>query len=164
MTDKLNEQIKNELFSGHYYLSMAAYCASLNFNGFANFFIVQEQEERFHGMKIFNYIIEKNQDVKIIGLDQPKTEFKSLEEVFDLAWKHEQHVTKLIYKLMDAAVKENDFGTQSFLKWFVDEQVEEEATMLDILDKIKFFGDEKQGLYLLDKELAARTFAPPPAE
>ena len=161
MNDELNEQLKNELYSGHYYLSMAAFCASINMNGFANFFIVQEQEERFHAMKFFNYINEKNGTVIIIALDQPKTDFKSLEEVFELALKHEQLVTGLIYKLMDLAIEEKDHSTQSFLKWFIDEQVEEEANMQGILDKIRLVGERGQGIFMLDQELAQRVFTPP---
>ncbi|OQX94808.1 hypothetical protein B6I21_08700 [candidate division KSB1 bacterium 4572_119] len=124
MTEKINDQIKHELFSGHLYLSMAAYCASIDLDGFANFFIVQEQEERFHAMKFFHYIIEQDKDVKVFGLDQPETEFASLEAVIDAAWKHEQKVTGLINSLMELAISENDFATQSLLKWFIDEQVE----------------------------------------
>ena len=161
MMEKLNEQIKNELYSGHLYLSMAAYCASKDMNGFANFFIIQEQEERFHAMKFFHYIVDQNRDVKIYGLDQPQTKFNSLEEVFDLAWKHEQKVTQLINGLMEIAVAEKDFATQSFLKWYIDEQVEEEATMLGILKKIRLLGEKGHGIFMLDNELAQRTFTPP---
>ena len=161
MTEKLNEQIKNELYSGHLYLSMAAYCASKDMNGFANFFIIQEQEERFHAMKFFHYIVDQDKDVKIYGLDQPQTKFNSLEEVFDLAWKHEQKVTQLINGLMEIAVAEKDFATQSFLKWYIDEQVEEEATMLGILKKIRLLGEKGHGIFMLDNELAQRTFTPP---
>ena len=163
MIEQLNEQIKYELFSGHYYLSMAAYCASKDLEGFANFFIIQEQEERFHAMKFFHYINEQGGDVKIIGLDQPKTDFKSLEEVFDLAWKHEQFVTKLIHKLMDFAIEEKDHATQSFLKWYIDEQVEEESTMLGLLRKIQLVGGKGHGILMLDGELAKRQFTPPAA-
>jgi len=165
MTEMLNEQIKNELYSGHYYLSMAAYCASINMDGFKNFFIVQEQEERFHAMKIFNYLIEKNARVDIRALDQqPKTDFKSLEEVFELALKHEQLVTKLINSLMDQAMDERDHATMSFLKWFVDEQVEEEASMQNILDKIRLVGEKGHGIFMMDKEMEQRVFTPPATE
>jgi len=161
LNDKFNEQIKNELYSGHYYLSMAAFCSSVNMNGFANFFIVQEQEERFHAMKFYNFINERDGMVKILGLDSPKTDFKSLEEVFELAWKHEQLVTRLIYDLMDLAIAEKDHAAQSFLKWFVDEQVEEEATMHEILEKIRLVGEKGEGIFLLDKEMAQRVYTPP---
>ncbi|MBN2009365.1 ferritin [candidate division KSB1 bacterium] len=164
MAAKINEQIKNELYSGHYYVSMAAYCASLDLQGFSNFFIIQEQEERFHAMKFFHYLYEQGHDVKLTGLDQPKTEFASLEEVFDLAWKHEQHVTSLINGLMDLAIEERDYATQNLLQWYIGEQVEEEATMSGLLKKIQQMGDRGAGIYMMDKELAARTFTPPAAE
>lgn len=164
MTEQINEQIKNELYSGHLYLSMAAYCASLDMDGFANFFVVQEQEERFHAMKFFHYLIEQDRDVKIYGLDQPEMEFGSLEKVVEEAWKHEQKVTAMINKLMDLAIKENDYATQNLLKWYIDEQVEEEASMLGVLKKIRIVGEKGHGIFMLDRELAARTFAPPASE
>lgn len=164
MVSKINDQIKNELYSGHLYLSMAAYCSSVDMDGFANFFIIQEQEERFHAMKFYHYLVEQGADVKIYGLDQPKTDFKSLEEVFDLAWKHEQHVTSLINGLMDLAVQEKDYATQSLLNWYIDEQVEEEASMLSILKKIQMVGEKGHGIFMLDGQLAQRKFNPPAAE
>jgi len=164
MAAKINEQIKNELYSGHYYLAMAAYCAANDFEGFSNFFIVQEQEERFHAMKFFHYLNEQGKDVKIYGLDQPKIEFKSLEEVFKLALQHEQLVTSLINGLMDLAVQEKDYASQNLLQWYIAEQVEEEATMLGILKKIQQMGDKGAGIYMLDRELAQRTFTPPASE
>jgi ferritin len=164
MTKTINDQITHELFSGHLYLSMAAYCASIDLDGFANFFVIQEQEERFHAMKFFHYLIEQDRDVAVAGLDQPETQWKSLEDVFDAAWKHEQKVTGLINNLMKIAIEENDFATQSLLKWYIDEQVEEEATMLGILKKIRLVGDKGHGILMLDTELAGRTFTPPAAE
>jgi ferritin len=164
MTKAINDQITHELFSGHLYLSMAAYCASIDLNGFANFFIVQEQEERFHAMKFFHYLMEQDRDVKIAGLNQPETKFASLEAVFDAAWKHEQKVTSLINNLMQIAIDDKDFATQSLLKWFIDEQVEEEAAMLGILKKIKLIGDKGHGILMLDNELAGRSYTPPAAE
>ncbi|MBN1153375.1 ferritin [candidate division KSB1 bacterium] len=160
MMDKINQQIKNELYSGHYYLSMAAYCASIDLEGFSNFFMVQEQEERFHAMKFFHYLVEQGSDVVIYGLDQPKTDFKSLEEVFQLALKHEQLVTSMINDLMDLAIEEHDYATQSLLKWYIDEQVEEEANMLGLLKKIQMVGDRGNGIFMMDRELAQRSFKP----
>jgi len=160
MIDKINDQIKNELYSGHYYLSMAAYCASIDLDGFSNFFVVQEQEERSHAMKFFHYLVEQGADVKIYGLDQPKTEFKSLEEVFELAYAHEQHVTKLITELMDLAIEDKDYATQSLLQWYIDEQVEEEASMQSILKKIQLVGEKGHGIFMIDRELGQRSLTP----
>lgn len=164
MAAKINEQIKNELYSGHLYLSMAAYCSSVDMDGFANFFIVQEQEERFHAMKFYHYLVEQNHDVKVYGLDQPQQDFKSLEEVFDLAWKHEQHVTELLNDIMHLAVEEKDYATQSLLKWYIDEQVEEEASMLKILKQIQMVGEKGHGIFMLDAQLGGRKFSPPAGE
>ncbi|MFC2088010.1 ferritin [Calditrichota bacterium] len=164
MTKELNNQIQFELYSGHLYVSLAAHCASLDLDGFSNFFIVQEQEERFHAMKIFNYIKDQGNDIKIYGLDDPKKEFKDLEEVITFAWHHEQSVTKRFNDLMEIAVKEKDFATQNFLQWFINEQVEEEATLLTLLKKIKLVAGQGHGILMLDNELAARQFTPPVAE
>ena len=158
MAAKINDQIKHELYSGHLYLSMAAYCSSIDMDGFANFFIVQEQEERSHAMKFYHYIVEQDKDVKIYGLDQPKQDFKSLEEVIEMAWKHEQHVTKLLNDIMHLAVEEKDYATQSLMNWYIDEQVEEEASMLGILKKIRMVGEKGHGIFMLDAHLKERKF------
>ncbi len=161
LLEELNEQIKYELFSANYYLSMAAYCASEGLDGFANFFFVQDQEERFHAMKFFHFILEKGERPVIKGLEEPRKDFSSLEEVFELALKHEKFVSKRIYDLMELATKEKEFATISFLKWFVDEQVEEEASMSNILSKISRVGEKGEGIYTLDRDLAQRVFTPP---
>ncbi len=158
MAAKINEQIKNELYSGHLYLSMAAYCSSIDMDGFANFFIVQEQEERAHAMKFYHYLVEQNKEVKIYGLDQPKQDFKSLVEVFDLAWKHEQRITSLLNEIMHLAVDEKDYATQSLIKWYIDEQVEEEASMLKILKQLQMVGEKGPGIFMLDAHLKERKF------
>jgi ferritin len=158
MAAKINEQIKNELYSGHLYLSMAAYCSSVDMDGFANFFIVQEQEERAHAMKFYHYVVEQNQDVKIFGLDQPKQDFKSLVEVFDMACKHEQKVTSLLNDIMHLAVAEQDFATQSLMHWYIVEQVEEEASMLKIFKQLQMVGDKGHGIFMLDMHLKERKF------
>jgi len=164
MAAQINEQIKHELYSGHLYLSMAAFCSSIDMDGFANFFIIQEQEERFHAMKFYHYLVEQDRDVKIYGLDQPQQDFKSLVEVFELAWKHEQHVTGLINKLMDLAREEKDYATQGLIQWYIDEQVEEEASMLAILKKIRMVGEKGHGIFMLDEQLKGRQFNQPAGE
>ncbi len=161
---ELNEQIKYEFFSANYYLAMAAYCAAEGFNGFANFFIVQAEEERFHAMKFFNFINEMDGRALMKAMDEPKNEYSSLEEIFTLAFKHEKFVTGRIYSLMDLAIEEKEHATISFLRWFVDEQVEEEASMSDLLNKVKRLGEKGEGIYMLDKELSQRTFTAPSAE
>jgi len=158
LQDAINNQINKELFSEYYYLSMAAYLSSVGLNGFENFFLIQVQEERFHAMKMYNFLNERGGRVVLSQIDTPKTEFTSSLEVFQLAYEHEQYVTKLINELMDTAIAENDHAARSFLNWFVDEQVEEEASMEGIVNKLELIKGEGNGILMLDKELGARTF------
>lgn len=161
LAQAVNEQINKELFSEYYYLSMAAYLESENLPGFANFFIVQAEEEHFHAMKFFHYMNERGARVELAAIDQPRTEFKSALEVFELALEHEQFVTASINKLMDVAISDNDHASRGFLQWYVDEQVEEESTMEDYVMRLKRIGDQNYGIFMLDKELAGRTFTAP---
>ena len=154
----INTQINKELFSEYYYLSMASYFSSVGLDGFENFFLTQVQEERFHAMKMYRFLNERGGRVILAQIDTPKTEFKSPLEVFQLAYEHEQYVTKLINELMDIAISENDHASKSFLNWFVDEQVEEEASMESIVNKLKLIDGKGNGLLMLNKELATRTF------
>ncbi|MBC8415471.1 MAG: ferritin [Candidatus Cloacimonetes bacterium] len=161
LQDAINKQINKELYSEYLYLSMAAYLESIGLEGFANFFKVQIQEERFHAMKFFDYVNERGGRVILEAIDRPQIEFKSPVEIFEIAYNHEQYVTKLINELMEVAIKENDHAAKSFLNWYIDEQVEEEASMDKILNQLKMIGGKGQGMLMLDKELAARTFTPP---
>lgn len=157
----INYQINRELFSEYYYLSMASYFNSIGLDGFENFFLVQVEEERFHAMKLYRFLNEKGGQVVLQAIEAPKTEFKSPLEVFDLAYQHEQLVSKLINDLMDLAISENDHAAKNHLNWFVEEQVEEEASMESILNKLKLINGEGQGILMLDAELATRVFTPP---
>ncbi|MDA3812868.1 MAG: ferritin [Candidatus Cloacimonetes bacterium] len=160
----VNVQINKELFSEYLYLSMATYFAAEGLSGFENFFIVQAQEERFHVMKFYNFVNERGGRVLLKKLEDPKTDFVSVEEIFELALGHEIFISKSIYELMDLAIEEKDHATKSFLNWFVDEQVEEEASMEAILDKLKLIGGKGHGLLMMDNELGVRTFTPPVTE
>ena len=164
LQDALNDQINKEVFSEYLYLSMAAFSHTHDMDGIANFFHVQAQEEHFHAMKLFNYIIDRGGIVQLKALDAPKTDFKSFIEVFDEQLKHEQYVTKSINNLADMAIKESDHAMLSFLKWYIDEQVEEEATASKILNRVKMVDGKGEGLMLIDTELSARVFTPPPAK
>lgn len=161
MQDKINEQIQKEFYSAYFYLSMEAYLASLNLNGFANFFRVQAQEERDHAMLFFNYLNQVGARVMLRQIDAPKVDFESPEEVFKLALAHEQLVTRSIYSIVDLALEERDHKTHTFLQWFVTEQVEEEANMDNNLKKLKLVGNDGRGILMIDAELAARVYAPP---
>lgn len=161
LNNAINEQINYEFYSAHLYLAMAAYCESQDLPGFANFFKVQVQEENFHAMKFFDYINQRNGRVKLLSINGPKNEYSSVLDTFKDGLEHEQEVTKRIYKLSDIAMDERDHATISFLKWFIDEQVEEESTFDSIIKKLSRIKDDTSALYMLDAELAARTFTPP---
>ena len=161
LQEAINYQINRELFSEYYYLSMASYFNSAGLSGFENFFLIQVEEERFHAMKMYNFLNERGARVCLQAIEAPKTEFKSALEVFELAYEHEKLVSSLINDLMDLAIKENDHAAKNHLNWFVEEQVEEEASMDTILNKLKLIGGEGHGLLMLDNELATRVFNPP---
>jgi ferritin len=163
LQDAFNEQINKELYSEYLYLSMASYCYSLDLEGFANYFLVQVQEERFHAMKMFNFVTDRGGRVMLKPIAGPPTDFKSIVEVYEQTAKHEAFVTASINNLLELSLKENDHAAASFLKWFIDEQVEEEATVAKILGKLKLIGGEGHGMLMIDQELAARTFTPPAA-
>jgi len=157
----LNDQMNFEFLSAHYYLAMASYFEDQDLSGFAHFFIVQAEEERFHAMKFYNFINEMDERATIQSISEPKNEFKSYIDVFETALSHEKEVTKRIYNLMDIATEEREHATVSFLRWFIDEQVEEEATMKNIIKKLQRIGNDSHAIYTLDQELAARIFTPP---
>ncbi len=157
---KLNEQITHEFFSAHYYLAMAAYFKKEDLDGFANFFIVQAEEERFHAMKFFEFINDQGEEAIISGFQNPKRDFESAEEIFSLALEHEKLVSSLINDLMELAQEDKHYPSISFLQWFIDEQVEEEASMSKLLNQLRRVGEKGHGILMLDRELGARTFSP----
>jgi len=161
LEDAINAQINKELYSAYFYLGMSAYCNTLDLDGFVNFFHVQYQEETFHGMKMYNYLLERGGNVVLSKINTPPQNFKSPLDVFQQTLDHEKVVTKSINDLMDLALKENDHATISFLKWYVDEQVEEESTINKLVNKMKLIGDNVGGLFIIDSELKARVFTPP---
>jgi ferritin len=154
--DAINSQIVKEMYSSNLYLSMASYYADNNLNGFANWMRVQADEELQHAMKFFDYLLDRGGRPVVGAIDAPQTEWKNALDVFEHALKHEQYVTEEINKIADLAIDERDHATTSFLKWFIDEQVEEEATTGEIVDRLKLVGDNSNGLFMLDNELKAR--------
>ncbi len=161
MDAALNEQVKWELYSAYLYLSMASYFQNLGLPGFANWMRVQDQEERFHAEKFFSFVIERGGRMILQGIDAPPSEWASPLDAFEETLKHEQQVTARINNLMDLAIKEKDHATVSFLHWFIDEQVEEEANVSDVINKLKMVEKTQGGLFMLDKELGTRVFTPP---
>ncbi len=163
ITEAINNQINAELWSAYLYLSMSIDCASKGFPGAANWFDIQFQEEQAHALKFKNYLIARGEKVILKPLEEVRTEWPNLIDVFKDTLVHEQKVTSLINDIYKIAVEENDVATQSMLKWFIDEQVEEEMHATEMIDALKMIGDNGYGLYMLDKELATRVFVPIPA-
>jgi len=158
LQNALNEQINKEFFAEYLYLSMSAYLESIEMEGFANYFNVQAQEEHFHAMKMFNFVHDKGGRVILKALKEPKSDFKSVIDVIEESLAHEKFVTKSINELMDTAIKENDHSVKSFLEWYVDEQVEEEATISKLLAKLKLINGEGLGLLTLDNQMGMRKY------
>ena len=155
--DAMNEQINAETYSAYMYLSMAAYFEDMGLSGFAHWMKIQYQEESAHAIKFFNYITERGGRVTLKAVAQVPVEFNGIVDVFEKTLTHEMHVTSLINNLVDVSIKASDHASQSFLKWFVDEQVEEEANATEIVAKLKLIGDKSPGgLFYLDKELGKR--------
>ena len=158
---KINDQINFEFYSSYAYLAMSAYSESVDLSGFANFFKVQAEEELFHAMKLYNYVFQKNGFVDLDAIAKPNTQYSDIIEVFEEAYKHEQFVTGRIYEIADLAHDEKEHSTISLLRWFIDEQVEEENNFNSLLKKVKRCKDNPAALYMMDEELATRVFTPP---
>lgn len=162
MLAALNGQLNKEIYSAYLYLSMSAYSTYIALKGFANWFMVQYQEEMVHVMKIYDYINSQGGQVKLLAVAQPPAEFESPLDMFEKTLEHEKFVTKCINDLVDLAIKGKDHATNIFLQWFVTEQIEEEANDNEIIPKLKLVGEKGDALLMIDRELAARVFTPPP--
>jgi ferritin len=156
MEKAINEQINAELYSSYLYLSMSAYFSSINLNGFSGWMHTQAQEELVHAMKFYDYVIERGGSVTLTKIEAPPTEWDSPLDVFQYTYQHEQKVTGLINALVDVAASLKDHATTVFLQWFVEEQVEEEASASEAVETLQLIGDSKQGLFMLDKEMGQR--------
>lgn len=159
--EAINAQINAEMWSAYLYLSMAAYCHAIGREGTANWYEIQFKEEQDHAKILYNYVVSRGGRVVLKAVDAVPTEWESLLDAFEETLKHEQKVTSLINDLYALAVEEKDFATQSMLKWFIDEQVEEEENAQNIIDNLRMIGANGYGQYMLDKELAARTYTTP---
>ncbi len=160
MQTALNDQINAEFFSAYLYLAMAAYFEDQNLSGCAHWMELQYQEESEHAMKIYKYINDRGGRVQLNAMEKPQAEWDSPMTVFEAAYKHEQYITSRINDLMKLAVELNDFTTQSFLQWYLDEQVEEEANVDEIVQSFHLMGNDKRGLFMLDRELKTRQTSP----
>jgi len=156
MLDAINKQINEELASAYIYLSMAAYCESINLPGFAHWMRAQTNEEMEHAMKFYGFVHSRGGRVVLEAIEKPPVEFDGPVDVFEKTLAHEQYITGCIHNLYGMAVAENDYASLSTLQWFVDEQVEEEENATEVLEILKRIGDKGQGLFLLDRQLGAR--------
>lgn len=156
MQDALAKQLNKEFYSAYLYLAMSAHCHQMDLNGAAHWFMIQYQEEVDHGTKIFNYLIDQGSDIELNKITKPPKKFGSLIETFKASLEHEQKMTGFLNDLSDQALKEKDHATYNLLQWFVTEQVEEEATVNEIISKLKIVGDDGYGLLMIDNELSTR--------
>lgn len=157
----INEQINAEIYSAYLYLSMSAYAQSIGLKGFANWLLIQYKEESDHAMIFYNYLIERGGKVVLEAIQKPQIEWKDIIDVFESVYKHEQHITALINNLKTISIEEKDHATSSFLNWFIDEQVEEEANAQEILDNLKMTEGNKGAIFMLDREAGTRVYTTP---
>lgn len=161
--EAINNQIVREIYSSNLYLQMAAYFSKLNLKGFANWMRVQTQEEMAHALKLYDYLLERGGNIILDKIDAPPFDWNSPLDVFEASYKHEIQVTKWINEIADVALETKDHATSIFMQWFITEQVEEEANVSEIVDRLKLISDSKSGLFMIDNELKLRVFVPPPA-
>ncbi|MEN8140934.1 MAG: ferritin [Thermodesulfobacteriota bacterium] len=162
MAKALNSQVNAELYSSYFYLAMNSYFESVSLGGFAHWMRYQAQEEMLHAMKIYDYLHERGGKAELTVIEQPPQEWHSAGEVFADVLAHEQKVTGLINDLVDLAMAERDHAATAFLQWFVTEQVEEEANVGGVVEKLRLIGSDTSGLFTLDQEMATRQ--PPTVE
>ncbi|PZD96072.1 ferritin [Paenibacillus sambharensis] len=161
LSEALNDQMNFEFYSAQVYLAMAGYCSGESLDGFANFFIVQAEEERFHAMKIYKYLNDRGIRVQITGMEDIRNDYGSVLDAFEHAYDHEKIVTKRIYHLSDLAMNDREHATIQFLKWFIDEQVEEESMFDSIINKLKRIDKDSNAFFMMDNDFAQRVFTPP---
>lgn len=154
MIDAINTQLNFEIESAHVYLAMQNYFAAMSLKGFEHWFQIQFREELEHAQKFMDYMNDRGARVEIRGFENPKNDFASILEVLKTSLNHEKEVTRRINDLMALAIELKDYASVSFLNWYVDEQVEEEANFSELIDKVEFL--DNKGIYMLDKELGAR--------
>ncbi|MBR4836581.1 MAG: ferritin [Clostridia bacterium] len=157
----LNDQINKELYSAYLYLDFSNYFKRVGLDGFANWYMIQAQEERDHAMLFYQYLQNENQIVTLKAVDKPDKEINSHMDVLLAGLEHEKYVTGLIHDIYSAAYEVRDFRAMQFLDWFVKEQGEEETNANDLITKMELFGSDPKSLYMLNQELAARVYSAP---
>jgi ferritin len=161
LQDAINEQINRELYSEYLYAAMRAWFASETLNGFATWMEVQVREEHAHAMGLYTYLLDRGGRVELKAIAKPPRDFKDPMDAFKQTYTHEQFITKSLNELMDLGIKEKDHAFVSFLKWYVDEQVEEENNDTTIIGKLNIIKGRPEGLLFLDNELGLRVYTPP---
>ena len=161
VVELLNKQVNQEFYSAYLYLDFANYYKEKGFDGFANWYNIQAQEERDHAVLFVQYLHNNCAKVTLEAIDKPDKEYTKLNDPLTYSLEHEEYVTGLIHNLYDAAYSLKDFRTMQFLGWFVKEQGEEETNANDLITKFNLFGTDSRSLYLLDSELAARVYHAP---
>ena len=157
----LNQQINKEFYSAYLYLEFSNYFEDVGLDGFANWYMVQAQEERDHAMLFYQYLQNENQKVTLEAIAKPDKEITCHMDVLEAGLEHEKYVTSLINDIYAAAYDVKDFRTMQFLDWFVKEQGEEETNANDLITKMELFGSDPKSLYMLNQELAARIYNAP---
>ena len=157
----LNDQINKEFYSAYLYLDMSNYYDELDLDGYANYYMVQAQEERDHALLFMKYMQSVGLKVTLEAIEKPDKTFANVLDPLVIAAEHERYVTELINNIYHEAHQGKDYRTLKFLDWFVDEQREEEESADSMVNRYNLFGSDPRGLYLLDQEYAARTYAPP---
>jgi ferritin len=155
MARLINEQINREFYSSYFYLALASQAEGLNLKGTAAWFQAKQQEEMDHGLKMYRYLLDQDAKVAFGAIDAPPADSAGVLDMFERTLEHERDVTASINDLVDAALSEKDHATNVFLQWFITEQIEEEATVKDIIGRLRLVGDDGRGLFMLDSELAS---------
>lgn len=154
MASQLNAQINRELYSAYFYLALSAQAERANLKGTSAWFMAKHGEEMNHALKIYRYLLDQDAEVVLSAVEAPPGKTAGVTDMFERTLSHERQITVHIHDLVDHAAREKDHATHIFLQWFVTEQIEEEATVNDILGRLRLFGDQGQGLLLIDNELA----------
>ncbi len=161
IADLLNKQINREFFSAYLYLGISNYYQEEGLDGFSNWYKIQAKEEMDHANLMIQYLQNNNKKIELELIEKPETDYPNIQEGTATSLKHEQFITEEIKKIYGTALELQDYQTVEFLSWFLKEQVEEEKNAEDQIKKLSLFGSEQKALYMLDKDLAARIYAPP---
>lgn len=155
MTSALNVQLNKEFYSSYLYLGMSTWCAHAGYNGGASWFMIQHEEERIHALKVYQYMISQGSKINLLPIDHPQMKYSSLLACFEDSLKHERQMTSTFNELCDLAIQKKDHTSYAFFQWFLQEQIEEEASVTEIIAKLKLVGDGN-GIFMIDTQLGQR--------